>query len=240
MTAGSRGLTAALALAGAGLLPGLAACSREGRHDAALAVEARALEAIRAGRLDDAEALVREMARAGDEAFEPRVAFARGRLAWARSEAAEAAAAGPGADPTMLEFAIVRAEDAVAAWRRAAASREDWPAARRNVERALLRVERLRKAKGERDKKPDAKPPPDPKPPPRPDLWPPPPPPPPPLPPKPPDARQPTPSPDDALPDLTPEALARLLERIAAQEQAKRAKRAAVRVERSAGVEKDW
>ena len=58
-------------------------------------------------------------------------AFVRGNDAFARSEAAE-----------QLDLQIALAENAVAAWR-AAAMRRDWPEARRNVERGLLRLEGL-------------------------------------------------------------------------------------------------
>ncbi len=81
-------------------------------------------------------------------------AFVRGNVAFARSEAAEA-----------LDLQIALAEDAVAAWRTAAMTR-DWPEARRNVERGLLRLQGLyEKKSGKERRPPDQKPPPIPLPP---------------------------------------------------------------------------
>ncbi|MFI5401977.1 MAG: hypothetical protein ACHQ1G_03500 [Planctomycetota bacterium] len=80
--------------------------------------------------------------------------FVRGNAAFARSEAAE-----------QPDLQIALAEDAVAAWRTAAMSR-DWPEARRNVERGLLRLQQLyEKRSGKEQKPPDRKPPPIPPPP---------------------------------------------------------------------------
>src|SRR5205814_5841281 len=151
----------------------LSACGREG--DAARSFDA-AVAALRAGDLDRARALSEQAATEGGEAYASRRDFVRGNVAFAKSEAAEAAAGRPGADRTLMERARAFAEDALAAWRAAAQSRADWPAARRNVERALLRLDRLREKKGggpnEGPKPPTPKPPP-------PDGQPPPPPPPP-------------------------------------------------------------
>lgn len=79
--------------------------------------------------------------------------FVRGSAAFARSEAAE-----------QLDRQIASAEDAVAAWRTAAMKR-DWPEARRNVERGLLRLQQLYEKSGKERKPPDQKPPPIPPPP---------------------------------------------------------------------------
>ncbi len=62
----------------------------------------------------------------------------------------EAAAAG---DREAFNAAVMRAETALAYWQRAAASRADWPQARRNVERALLRLEELREKRRDSGKK---------------------------------------------------------------------------------------
>lgn len=80
----------------------------------------------------------------GGEAFAPLAAFIRGSAAYLQAEAAAEAAAQPGADARAMQWAIALGEDALAAWRFAATTRRDWPAARRNVERALLLLERLR------------------------------------------------------------------------------------------------
>lgn len=73
--------------------------------------------------------------------------FVRGNVAFARSEAAE--------NP---DFQITLAEDAIAAWRKAAMTR-DWPEARRNVERGLLRLQRLWEKKRGDPPQPPPKPP---------------------------------------------------------------------------------
>jgi len=68
--------------------------------------------------------------------------FVRGNVAFARSEAAE-----------QPDLQIALAEDALAAWRVAAMQR-DWPEARRNVERGLLRLQRLYEKKSGKERKP--------------------------------------------------------------------------------------
>ena len=168
--------------------------------------------------------------------------FLEGNAAFAKSEEAERASKQPNADPTTLEFAIVRAEDAVAFWRKAAVTRNDWPEARRNVERGLLLLKRLRAEQADKNKKPDNKPsePPDAKPVPPPDGKPlvPPPPPPPPGP----DTPDPTakPQPEAATPDLTPEQVMKLFEVLQEKEKQKLVARRADRKARSIDVEKDW
>jgi len=80
--------------------------------------------------------------------------FVRGNVAFARSEAAED-----------IDIQIAFTEDAIAAWR-AAAIQRDWPEARRNVERGLLRLQGLFEKKSGKDRKPpEPKPPPVPPPP---------------------------------------------------------------------------
>ena len=72
--------------------------------------------------------------------------FLRGNAAFADSLSIEAAAAeAEGQEKTdLMRAAYRRAEDALAAWQWAAATRMDWPAARRNVERGLIRMRALR------------------------------------------------------------------------------------------------
>jgi hypothetical protein len=105
---------------------------------------ARTDAALRAGNLD--EALRASEGTAWHD-------FVRGNVAFARSGKAE-----------KLDVQIALAEDAVAAWRTAAMSR-DWPEARRNVERGLLRLEGLYERQRGKTKPPDRKPPPLPPPP---------------------------------------------------------------------------
>lgn len=97
------------------------------------------LEALRARDLD------RAVSAAEGTAWH---AFVRGNAAFARSEAAE-----------QLDLRIALAEDAVAAWRAAAMTR-DWPEARRNVERGLLRLRELyERRSGKEPKPPEPRPP---------------------------------------------------------------------------------
>lgn len=86
-------------------------------------------------------------------AEDPRVeeglrAFAQGHEAFAASLELETEARRPGGDPEAWKAAVKSAEDALAYWQWAAATRSDWPPARRNVERALLRMARLRERAG--------------------------------------------------------------------------------------------
>lgn len=181
---------------------------------------------------------------AGDADAAARRDFLAAGAAFTASEEAEAASKRPDADPTTLEFAIVRAEDAVALWRGAALTRADWPEARRNVERGLLRLRRLRDAQAEKNRKPDAKPGPTPdgRPVAPPDAKPPVVPPPPPPPPPPPDAADPKPDPTPLAdaPDLSSDDLAGLADVLKAREREKLARRRADRRTGSADVEKDW
>jgi hypothetical protein len=145
------GTIAAAALAGCGPAPEGARAYAEGRWadahrafaaevaaagdgaDSALLHDA-ALAALRAGALDEAEALA---GRSADGEF------LRGHAAFLRAGRAEAETAGPRSDASGWDRAIRHATDARDHWARAAAAREGWPEARRNAERAALRIEAL-------------------------------------------------------------------------------------------------
>ncbi|MFM8981002.1 MAG: VWA domain-containing protein, partial [Planctomycetia bacterium] len=155
---------------GLALLPLLAGCGRMqearelaagGRHAEALALLEQELAAagaaaspalhvnlglcaLRVGQPERARAAFAAAEAAGGPAYARYGAFLRGHLAFEASRDLEARAAQPGADPALFEGALMRAEDALAAWRLAARSVSDWPEARRNMERALLRLEALR------------------------------------------------------------------------------------------------
>lgn len=113
----------------------------------------RALAALRCGELANAEAgadLAREK---GGADFVGRTAFIRGSVAHLRSTQAEATAAEmPESGPTAFDAAIAYEGLALRSWREAALSRADWPEARRNVERALIRLEDLTRRKIEADR----------------------------------------------------------------------------------------
>jgi hypothetical protein len=111
----------------------------------------RALAAWRLGLWDEADASARTASERGDATVAAHAAFLRGNVAYARSRAqAEQARAVTDGDGREWLAATQSAEDAVAAWQTAAASRRDWPAARRNVERGLLWLEALRERSGRR------------------------------------------------------------------------------------------
>jgi len=187
-----------------------------------------ALAALRTGDFALAATSADAAARRGGEAFGPLRDAVHGSVAFARSEAMEVEAGKPGAPPTTMDKAIALAEDALAAWRAAAASRADWPPVRRNVERALLRLERLRERRAEAQRR--LAPPPPPTPPPSPTP-----------PPAIPDEQPPPPkTPDPASKDLAPAEVLRLLEVLGEKERQKGLVRRAHRNAPGGDVEKDW
>ena len=182
----------------------------------------RALAALRAEAWDEAEEAARALEAQGHPALRGPAAFVRGNVAFARSLAAEAAIDPGATDPRARLRAVALAEDALAAWQSAAASREDWPAARRDVERGLRRLEALRESQGP------------PRPPRRPAAA---------------AASPPPPSPSESeemkpptivVRELAPERVLELLERLKQKEQEKRRVRERERRARGETVERDW
>lgn len=119
-----------------------------------------ALLAWEAGRFEEAVQHARAAEAANDSLARRRAAYVRGLVSFAWSEESAAEAARPGGDRTARERAIADAEDALLAWRVAATGADDWPAARRNVERALLRLEELSEVRRDRKPRPPRPPPP--------------------------------------------------------------------------------
>lgn len=190
----------------------------------------RALAGLRAAELRDAAAAVeRAAARAGPDLV-PQVDFLRGNVAFAQGELAARQAEAAGSEPFAFDIAINHVERALRAWERAAMSRADWPAARRNLERAQRKLAELRRRKAEaedkRRRESDRRPKPKPKPKP-----------PPPKPEPAPEADQPD---GPQLDELSPAEVRRLLDRLAEKEREKLALRRQHRKERMAGVERDW
>jgi hypothetical protein len=216
----------------------------EGADAAPELLHDRALAALRIGELDDADASAERAAAHGDPRFAALRDFVRGNTALARAEKAGVQAALPEAEPFAFDAAIAQAEAARLAWESAAVTRDDWPEARRNVERALRKLDELKKAKADaekRRKKETAssgkpKPRPVPKPPDEPGD--------PPMPEPGPAAGRPQPSPQPgaqgAEPPLSAEEVRSLLDRVAAKEREKLALRRARRQEASVQVERDW
>ena len=132
----------------------LAGCAGESasKYDAALA-------ALREGELRQADSHARE-------STEMRAGFLRGNIAFAQCLLAEEQAVTMAAEPFAWDIAIQYADHALGHWAQAAASRDDWPEARRNVERALLKLDDLRrkKAKAEEELKRKSEPQPRPQP----------------------------------------------------------------------------
>ncbi len=206
----------------------------------------RALAALRDGDPRDAESSARNAAERGAPEVAALADFVRGNAAFARCETAALQASAPEAEPFAFDVAIAAAASARDAWASAASTRADWPEARRNAERALLKIADLREKKAEAERKRSSKsaPRPNPKPVPKtkpstdekdPSR--------PPVPPRPPDDG--APAGEDAaataqLAELSPSEVQRLFDRLAAKEKEKLDLRRARRQATSADVERDW
>ena len=190
----------------------LAAAALSGCGDGEAArLHHEAVVALDAGRWSEAARLADSAAKAGGPEFAGLRAFVHGNVAFARSQEAEA------------DAATLAAENAVASWRVAAASRGDWPQARRNVERGLLHLERLRREAAR--KSPGAPPPGIP----------------PPAPPPPgPGGVEPAAPAEAAATPLPPEKVLALLEVLRAKEKEKTALRRARRSAAGGEPERDW
>ena len=187
-----------------------------------------ALASVRAGDLRAAEEAADAMAARGGAEEKALSEFLRGLASFAR---AEADAARPGADRLVRDRAVAHADAARGRFERAAASRDDWPEARRNAERAALLLRRLLRDREVADaRRKEGAPPPGPGQPP----------PPPPPPPEAPSADPSAPPPGAADGDLPRDRVLELLRRLQAMEEEKAALRRARRAQGQAGVEKDW
>ncbi len=206
----------------------------------------RALAALRTGDLALAEASAAAASRRGGGRLAPLCDGVRGHVAFARSEALELEAGKPDAAPTTFDKAIALAEDALVAWRSTATAPAAGIASRRNVERAILRLERLRERRAEAQRRlappPPTPPPPSPPPAPPPSTGEPnPKPPPPPLPTGGrPEADTPSTAVDPAAQELAPAEILRLLEVLGEKERQKTSVRRARRNAPGSDVEKDW
>jgi hypothetical protein len=187
----------------------------------------QALAALRSGALGEAEAAANRAAARGGPDFAARSDFVRANVAFTKCEWTEKQADHPAAPPFALDSAIRYAETARDLWASAAMSRPDWPEARRNVERALLKLEALREKKARAQEPPRKEP--EKKPEPRP------------LPPEPegPLAEEET-SIEPRLEDLTAEEVMRLLDKLEEKEQEKLEMRRARRSRQPVEVERDW
>jgi hypothetical protein len=185
----------------------------------------RALAALRTGDLTDAETAAASAAARGTPEIAALGDFLRGNAAFERCLMAERQASTAAAEPFAFDVAITYARKAGRLWQLAAMSRSDWPEARRNVERALLKTDELKRKKADREEQQRRKTDPKPRP-------------------KPPPARRPDAEPDLAvdpqLNELDPDEVLRLLDKLLEKEKEKRALRRSHREARMAEVERDW
>jgi hypothetical protein len=137
------------------LLLAIAACGDPGdgralHHDAILA--------LRAGDIVAAEILAERAAASGGPAVVASSEVVLGCAAFARCERKALEFFGPAGGPATIDAAIVHAERALDLWRRAAARTGTGAEARRNAERALLKLAALWKLRSEAESKPASPP----------------------------------------------------------------------------------
>lgn len=221
-----------------------AAVDAAGDGAAAELVYDRALAALRAGDIGDAERSVARAAQIGEGDLRAACDFLAGNVAFARCDLAERQASTEEAEPFAFDIAIEQARTARRHWVAAAITRDDWPEARRNVERVDRRIEALRAKKAEAEARKRRKGPKDRRPQPRAEPRPgtksdgaPP------APPEGTGAAQGGPTDEGADPqvaELTPAEVARLLDRVAEKEREKLAAREKRRSAPTPAVERDW
>lgn len=187
--------------------------------------------ALRAGDLVVAEIAAEKAAAHGGPLAWPRRDFIRGNAAFVRCDREELKAYGPAGGVRAIDAALRFAEQARDAWTKAAASRENWPEARRNVERAILKIQKLRAMKEEAESKPNEPPPKKPQPLPAAESG---------EPQDPGTERRPAPRARATTNELTPEQVAALMDRLAEKEREKVRVRRADQQARRAQVERDW
>ncbi|MDA1260232.1 MAG: hypothetical protein O3A20_06370 [Planctomycetota bacterium] len=118
------------------------ALARDGETASAALHYDRALAALHCSEWDAAEASAQSALDRGGIAFAARVAFLRGCMAAQRAEAAAVLAAQAGAIPADWDLALARGRSSLDAFALALDQREnDWPEARRNAARVMLRLE---------------------------------------------------------------------------------------------------
>jgi hypothetical protein len=196
--------------------------------DSARVMFNESVAALRGGDLVRAE-IAAEKAAARDRELAGLGDFALGCAAFIRCEREEIKFFGPLGAAAAISAAIVHAEAARDFWQNAAASREDWPEARRNVERALFKLADL--GKKAEDAKARSKPQPIPKPAPKDDKG---------IPQSQGEDPKPAPRVDPITTELSPDQITRVLDRLAEKEKEKVRLRRAERQAHRAQVEKDW
>ncbi|MEN8150366.1 MAG: hypothetical protein ABFS86_11130 [Planctomycetota bacterium] len=203
----------------------VAACETAGDDVPAELLVNRAFAAIAAQDFRDAATCAESAESAAVGEVAEFATFLRGNAAFGLCELAEVQANTLEAEPFAFDIAISFGESARDHWIAAATGRDDWPAARRNVERAVQKLDVLR-AKRERarklqERRTEKTPEPEPEEP------------------KVEESDDPAEI-DPALAELSEAEVARLLERLAEKEQEKTDLRREHRKTAQAGVEKDW
>lgn len=186
-----------------------------------------ALAALRGFRLGDAETAARKLEESASSAERAYAAFLLAHAAYLRSQQAEAAARLPDAEPRAWDAALSSCRAAVAAWMRAdTLAAAGWPAAVRNAERAVRRLAELERLRDEAERqKPPAKKEPD-----QPEQKP---------------QQKPDEKPEEQDPEMmrtkmSPEEVAKLLERLGQKDREKRMARTAQQRAGATAGERDW
>jgi hypothetical protein len=237
-------VVATLLVAGDALADGVAAfrAGRFAQAQAAFAAAARAadpaaasrlrfdeaLAALRAGDLDAAEAAARDARSRADPEVSGACDLLLGNVAFERAKVAAVDAHAEGAPAYAFDRAIALCDGARQSWQRAAMTRVDWPAARRNVERAVARLAELERerAKAQQQEPPGGTGSSEPQP-------------------RPVEVPRPAPAPTKpaelaAEHELPADEVERLFEKLDEQERNKRLLRATRRQAAAPGVERDW
>jgi hypothetical protein len=110
----------------------------------------RSVMALRAEEWPEAESLAEAACAEGGPEVVALADFVRGNVAFEKCMTAELQAKAPEAEPFAFDVAITYAETARSRWQLAASSRPDWPEARRNIERAMLKLDDLKRQKAQR------------------------------------------------------------------------------------------
>jgi len=206
-------------------------CACGGPDEGAVAAYNRALAAMRAGEPRVAATEAEHAAALDDGRVHELAIFLKGNAVYAQCLTAELAAGTDAAEPFAFDVAITYGESALDLWTRAAMLRDDWPAARRNAERALRKLRDLRRKKAEAEDKQRKRN--DPKPKPQPPK-------PPPINPDPGKKVDEDPTTKVRTAELSPDEVIRLMDRLAEKEKEKLEVRRSERKKRAGSTERDW
>jgi len=189
----------------------------------------KALAAIRAGKPKAAESAAEMVVSRGGEKYIKIRDFIFGDTAYLRCLNVEALADMPESMPALYDHAIHHARTAMSFWKMALMGKPDWPEARRNLERVMLKLNELKKKKEEAEKRKKKKiKQPDPKL--DPEL----------SDPENPDKIEEEVKVEPVLDELPPELVKRLFDKLNEKEKEKRKMRRELKKQKKYEVEKDW